>query len=163
MFTSTGSFESRPHPARSLMAVGAPGPGTVVVLVASQLALVGLNYRLQGGSEAASCAPPPLSEGPAVAASVPVEGYPLWAVCIFAGLTFFAGVGAAVACGACLCAFSAIGAGLAGGTVAGAVAGSAAKRVFGGPAEPESDVSGLIDTYNGVDGPGPRPLEIQDW
>ncbi len=72
MMFNIDRFFREPAPPRALAhAVGASGPVTVVVPVASQLALVGLNYRLQGGSEAASCAPVPLSEGPAVCYPLP--------------------------------------------------------------------------------------------
>ncbi len=67
MMFNIDRFFREPAPPRALAhAVDALGPVTVVVPVATRLALVGLNHRLQGDSEAASCASAPPAEGPAV-------------------------------------------------------------------------------------------------
>ena len=72
MMFNIDRFFREPAPPRALAhAVGALGPVTVVVPVATRLALVGLNHRLQGGSEAASCASAPPSEGPAACYPLP--------------------------------------------------------------------------------------------
>ncbi len=149
------------------MAPGVPGPATSVVLVGSQVAIVGLSYLLSAPRKEPLCpACPPAAEVPPPL-SPEEEGHSAPFLGFVACLAFLSGVGLLVLFGAFAAAVGAAGFGFAGGAAGGALTGAfAARSAAKGPLpiEDKSDVSGLAEDYR-HESParGAGASELQEW